>query len=108
MSADYRTFLKTLRRIPDDAILDMATRPVDLLSAFECIVARAVEAHNAMRANRHVVDTPLCGGVSLAKYGLFGGQREEWDAIDWAGDHEYSAIELAFVHRVDEAVRHAA
>lgn len=91
----YRTYLKTLRRIPDDAILDMAAREIDPWGSTTCIVARAWQGLSGDFS--HCTTVSVHGDLSAA----FGGTPDEWSRVDFG---ENSARELAFTIRVMEAV----
>lgn len=105
---NYRTYLKTLRRIPDDAILDMATREFDMGDPETCICGWAFAEALAIAAGAPAEDVKSCDWVTNAMCcNVFGGTQQEWLDIFGGVTSETTMplIELAFVHRVEEACR---
>lgn len=131
--ANWFLYLKTLRRIPDEIILDMGTRAFDMKEPTTCVCGWALRIAIApilgrtaemidpeWDGSRHttipVPDSRLIeDGVTL-RCGKFWGGVEEWEAVfngvlPFDGENPYSGhlpeIERAFVERLDEAVRRA-
>lgn len=116
MSEAYLPYLTTLRRIPDEVILDMATREFQMFSARSCVCGWALRGGLSL-LNGKTPDEFDVNGNPAAMAARFGGTDEEWRAIfigvtagcgtpgcgvcRAAG--KLPDIELAFVHRVAEA-----
>jgi hypothetical protein len=109
MKRPYTKYLKTLRRIPDDIILDVAARDLDLNSGNRCIcgwVIRDLIASTTGSAPEDTAAYDFDGGPFAPSdrcRASFGGSKDEWDAV-YFGVGVDPAVELAFVHRVKEAV----
>ena len=115
---EYLPYLETLRRLPDDVVLDMATREFDMVWGHLCLCGWAMRAALS-RANGKAPDEFGAVDVGSPVHGLvekFGGTVAEWSAIYWGVtpvmestyyDDPLSGhimdIELAFVYRVEEA-----
>lgn len=99
-------FLTTLRLIPDDVILSMATRDIDLPDAWMCVCGWAAREVVARQRN---VDAAEVGGVfvtPLLANELGGDEYTEWLPINhaWCYPGQPEALEEAFVDRVLECV----
>jgi hypothetical protein len=108
MSADYQPYLRTLRRIPDDIILSMATRPISVEEAFECVCAWA--AQEIVADERNITPKKHMGiSITGTLYDRCGGTPAEWNAINHAHLYpgEPELLERAFVERVLEACANA-
>ena|SRR6185503_3398691 len=100
------SYLTTLRRIPDDVILSMATREFQMYDPPSCICGWA------MREDLLAATGSQGGGHSgpVRCAARFGGTEQEWGAIFGGVTDTYGVlprIEMAFVRRVDEAVQRA-
>lgn len=102
--------LRTLRRIPDDVVLAMATVKYTMGEGACCVVGWAVRQD--LLAATGEDDAWMFGAIPRAVE-RFGGTYDEWNDI-FSGvcyDETRKAhmslpeIELAFVQRIDEAVR---
>lgn len=105
MTTESAQFLTTLRRIPDDVILSMATRPIDLRNAYECVCGWA--AREAVARERGVsADEFRDTWVVPDLIRLMGGDQREWSRVNGAVENYESgdALEDAFVERVLECV----
>lgn len=115
MKKTIAQYLKTLRRLPDDVVLDLATRELELFSPSRCVCGWAVRLGLAQAAGvpaKDELDTfeyhgmlPVCGTVA-SMVELYGGTIDEWADI-FSGvteEREMPVIELALVKRVLEAV----
>lgn len=110
-------YLQTLRRVPDDVILAVATRDIELGQGQSCLVGWVVREHLAAILQQPADDINAYGDGDdededwtpwerAAK--LFGGTLREWcnlytDVEAWE-DEARAATEIAFVDRVLEAV----
>lgn len=106
MSEDYLPYLDTLRLVPDDIILSMATRPISLDDAYECVCGWAAREIVARDRNLDAADqgTRKCYVIGVLEDRL-GGENHEWSRINGAGyGPTEKALERAFVERVLEAV----
>jgi hypothetical protein len=121
-------YLTTLRRIPDEIILEMATREFVMGSAPSCLCGWALlEDLAALQAKPldELVDNRAGDDPSFTNHDLFynssnagamqrmidafGGTKREWDAVflGVCRAPELRLIELAFTLRVEEAVNNA-
>jgi hypothetical protein len=101
-TADY---LKTLRRIPDDVILSVATRDLELDHAQTCLCGWAVREAIARASGIADADMVEVFGITWKCQDAFGGSSDEWADIFWGVvGGPASEIECAFVERVLEAV----
>jgi hypothetical protein len=102
-------FLDTLRLVPDDIILSMATRDFNMESPLKCLCGWAVQEmilqlafNNCDRKNlRHLQSESVLAAVRR----IYGGTIWEWQGI-FLGVMNFvniELIELAFVLRLDEA-----
>jgi hypothetical protein len=102
-------YLATLRRIPDDVILSMATRPINLNSAAECVCGWAAREIVARQQNIDAEDAAPFDPTGVLADTLGDDAADwwgEWSRINGAGPGEESGDELeeAFVERVLECV----
>lgn len=99
------SFLQTLRRLPDDVVLDMATREFQMGEPDTCVCGWAIR--HALARRLDVAPEDVNGDtVSVhSEEKLYGGTWQEWYSIfqGVCGDVDLPLIELAFVIRVDEA-----
>lgn len=118
--AEVQRHLTTLRRLPDDVVLEVAGQDLDLADSNSCLCGWALRGvmaklqHTAIRkwnvertenyASRH-------GGVCSALVNKVGGTYQDWHEIfiGVVGKEEtIAAVEHAWTLRVDEAVERAA
>lgn len=122
--SEYASYLRTLRRIPAEIRLSMATREFDMHDADMCITGWAIReallrAFGTMKRvpGMEVDGVKQCDPEASirAAQTLYGGTREEWARIFWGVDgkdaqgnvawtSELPAIETAFTLAVAEAV----
>jgi hypothetical protein len=105
------TVLNTLRLIPDDVILDMATRTFNMDQSQTCIVGWALRD---MLGQPHITYSWRAIDDAVE---TFGGTVDEWYNLyigvchflprGWSDEPYLPEIELAFVQRVDEAVKNS-
>jgi hypothetical protein len=115
LSPEVARYLDTLRRLPDDVVLDMAGREFDMDSYTTCVCGWAVRIELAKQTRGATPDNQdVRGWVPETCEDLFGGTTQEWNSIfhgvlAWgSGDYDIlPLIELAFTIRVDEAVRNS-
>ena len=114
MAQSVNRYLQTLRRVPDDIILSVATRDVELDSFSDCVCGWVYREMRARAANTDAevesVGSGLFSTPTRITEGLaakFGGVEEEWADIFWGVEWHASEIELAFTDRVLEAVERA-
>lgn len=125
----YRTYLKTLRRVPDDVILAVAGRPLNLGDGESCLcgwfVREALARIRSVDATeiRGVEDgttsyercTDLYGGSQTEWYDIYAGVADEAEEsrYNWTTgttetfpnpDYRLPDIERAFVERMLECV----
>lgn len=106
--ADYLPYLKTLRRIPKDVRLSMATREFWMFVGWACVCGWAVRDAVLAATGEESVHPAIVGheGDWLgATRKTFGGTRREWQRI-YSGvcdDKTAPAIETAFTIAVMEA-----
>lgn len=117
----YRKYLQTLRRLPDEVVLDMATREFTMSRADFCLCGWAMRAALS-QANGKTPEEFDDFGFPSDMAERFGGTEDEWRAIylgvtpqwsdlivgglEWAENQlrgKLATIEEAFVHRVIEA-----
>jgi hypothetical protein len=111
-----KDYLKTLRRVPDDVILDVAGRDIDLELPSTCVCGWVVRAALAQLRGTtpEAVDMENIGAMYDAEYrdtltGVYGGTVDEWNDVYYgvsscSDDPDSLAhIERAFLHRVLEA-----
>lgn len=101
-------YLKTLRRIPDDIVLSMATRGIDVNNGNVCICGWAIREAVGRAAGRDAADTPVADILSIRRdlARRFGGTEQEWDNLYFDVGYyggKVSVVEAAFVTRVMEA-----
>jgi hypothetical protein len=115
----YQRALTTLKRVPDDIVLATASRDIELHSGNSCLVGTFVREkfvqmstldfeHTDANSAPNMGATYYCD-VQKNAAELFGGTEKEWDFI-FSGvvtPHLHGPIELAFVKRVDLAVKRA-
>lgn len=106
-------YLSTLRRLSDDAVLELATREFSMFNPQRCICGWALRqdmAKAASNGTRYTAEDILLNpsevNINLQLAVLHGGTPEEWaDIFSGVTDnYRYPYIELAFVLRLDEAV----
>ena len=113
ITPEARPYLDTLRRIPADVRLSMATRELHVSSRSSCVCGWAIREAVARTTERDAGDVPrddpavpvdFSSASTMKK--LYGGSYEEWDDIYWLST-DYSAsssyIEEAFLIAVAEA-----
>lgn len=130
--SDWLPYLKTLRRIPDEIILDMGTREFEMGSSSACVCGWALRAALApiLSLAPHRIAPEWDGSAysscqvddpRLEMYGVvercvnfWGGTHDEWYALFTGVIPPYNGlplrgrlpeIERAFVERLNEAVR---
>lgn len=116
MSAPHLPYLETLRRVPDEIILSVATRNLVLGDGEQCLCGWFVREQVARMTNDRADCTSAYNygaeiGEPFSPVGrstkMFGGTVSEWASI-WNGvtQNEFAPhIERAFVERVRECVR---
>jgi hypothetical protein len=99
-------FLTTLRRIPDDVILSMATRGIDLPDAWTCVCGWAAREVVARQRNVDAEDVDGIFVTRVLAQELGGSEDKEWRPINiaWCYSDQPDALEEAFVDRVAECV----
>lgn len=107
-------YLKTLRRIPDDVVLAVATRDLDLENPQRClcgwVIREQLAAMNGVAAEKKKAGIPSSewGDFDVVEHAveLFGGTYKAWDDIFIGVVRDWHAplIEEAFTLRVMEAV----
>ena len=107
VNSDYLPYLKTLRRIPDDIVLAIASREIDVNNRDTCICGWALRENIARSLDKAAddVENPSWS-TSVACADAFGGYVDEWSDV-FLGVMDtptVSLIEAAFVERVLEAV----
>lgn len=120
--SDYKDYLKTLRRVPDEIILSVATRNLKLAEGASCLCGWAVREAIARIRQTDPVHVFFESGNGDRCATLFGGTEDEWQAIyhgvaddpqcyDWTTGRyvpnegcRLPEIERAFVERVLECV----
>lgn len=107
---DVDGFYTTLCYLPDDVVLDIATREMDMGDHKTCLCGWALRAIVAkvQQVTTERAEPPygsIVGG--LAK--RVGGTQSEWNDIfiGVCDDEKLLKIELAWVYRVDDAVERA-
>ncbi len=108
MSADYLPYLETLRRVPDNIVLSVASREIDPLNPRTCLCGWFVAESIGLMLNVASDDVYSRNGLPwiVAECSeRFGGGWGEWNDIfsGIANAVTYPPIELAFVERVQEA-----
>lgn len=112
ISPEAAPYLKTLRRIPADVRLSMATRAIDPDARQTCICGWAIR--EAIAAVRHGdatytdrdSDPNVSPSSAAAMRDLYGGTYDEWDRLYWdVASHLPTSplIEEAFVTAIQEA-----
>lgn len=108
------SILRTLRRLPDDVVLDIAGREIDPVNFRTCVCGWALRGGLAMAAGVDPSEVEIGGVVTYELLRIFGGSHKEWLAIfdgicDYDEDtrdtdhkSEYARIERAFVTRLNE------
>lgn len=102
--SDYAPFLKTLRRIPAEVRLALATREFAMYDGVACLCGRAVREDICAVAGMDFGDEidpvrfgdgrdGLLFGVVDGCMNRFGGTRREWDAIF----HGVTCFDLPFI-----------
>lgn len=110
MATKVSPYLKTLRRVPDDIILSVATRRIVPISPEACICGWVLRESLARMANTDAAHVdPYANSNASVVSGCteqFGGEWQDWDNI-FCGIGTRRAgedIEFAFVDRVLECV----
>jgi hypothetical protein len=100
----YQQYLATLRRIPDDVILSMATRDIDLADPYRCVCGWAVREMEARKVGLDAGDVSVTG-ILFRLDAAIPGHAWEWSSINGAhaGDSG-DALADAFTERVLECV----
>ena len=105
----YLPYLKTLRLIPRDAILDMATRQFNMTDPTSCVCGWAIREHLALSTGVSVEDASAYSGAGYwANVSeMLGGTTNEWADIFNGVTNRVTlpAIEEAFTRRVMECAR---
>lgn len=99
-------YLKTLRRIPDDIVLSMATREIVPQDSEMCICGWALREALAPSHDIDAVDVDVFFHVKTKSCARrFGGDLEEWEDLFWniSNPGDMPLVESAFVTRVMEA-----
>lgn len=109
-------YLKTLRRVPGDVILSIASRDIDPLWAPTCLCGWVVREHLATIADKDAGEVNATGDSAYEAQEIYGGTDEEWEAIyrDIWDDEQHAwhhggtgkraaLVEEAFTLRVMEA-----
>lgn len=110
----YQQYLKTLRRVPDDEILSVATREMEMTDGKTCLCGWVIREHIARITGQAPEDVyPYNDAADFGEAWspdercaeFFGGSRAEWNAL-YEGVYKEPAplIERAFVERVLECV----
>ncbi len=107
----YLPYLKTLRRLPADIVLSMATRNIQVGNPSACVCGWAIRESlaftNGKPAEEYRVSEacdPWHQGEYLAKE--YGGTVGEWDSLFYDASSLLTPIvEEAFLRRVAECVR---
>lgn len=100
-----RTYLKTLRRIPDDIVLSMATREINPYDNATCVCGWAIREAIArtVGADAANVTAPMFADARCAE--RFGGSDDEWFHLFDNIQYEPEVVESAFARRVMEAAK---
>lgn len=105
-------YLNTLRRIPDDIVLSMASRDVNPNNGNTCICGWAIRESVARALNCDAEATSVLDILAIDRNlaNAFGGTKDEWASLYFdAGMYGYpAAVEEAFTRRVMEAAGVAA
>ena len=103
--SDWMPYLTTLRRVPADIILSVATRDINLRDANTCVCGWVIREAIARRDNVDAEDAFSDAFHADACRAAFGDTGDEWDAIYFGVSYECAPlIERAFVERVLECV----
>lgn len=105
-------FLKTLRLVPDDVILSLGTRDIDLGSPSHCVIGWIARELRGREQEAPAEDTSAVNGYGYPESMLdtvhrrLRGDRNEWQMINGAfGDYAAAdALEDAFIDRLEECV----
>lgn len=108
MKKPINAYHATLRRVPDDIILAVATRPIDIANHAGCVCAWIAREQIATVLQQDADSDAVRFGRRTAQstpLDAWGGEYGEWIAINGAyGTLENAdALEDAFVARVMEA-----
>lgn len=110
---DWYPYLKTLRRLPDEVVLDMATREFDMDAYDHCLCGWAIrgalsymDGCTPEEVDSDVVAGQGNGSVPRGLAERYGGEVEAWKTI-FVGVQgaRLPTIERAFVERVAEACK---
>lgn len=108
----YQTYLTTLRRVPDDIVLSVATREMEMSSGETCLCGWFVKEQvgRLLNMDPEAVD-PFADVPGIRAFSpnykaseMFGGGWEEWSSLYNGAEWDTSAVEEAFVERVLECV----
>lgn len=88
-------YLKTLKKIPDDIVLSMATREFNMVNPCTCICGWALR--EAIMQNGEEDD--ICGVIGAVS--RFGGTYQEWSKLSWDSYNKTELVEEAFVERLN-------
>lgn len=112
--SDYEPYLATLRRVPDDIVLAVASREIEPVEPSSCLCAWVLREYIGRMVNRAADDVDSHGAeaISLMEIGgttdrcavAFGGTETEWDNIFHHIVTNPSNVERAFMQRVLECV----
>lgn len=99
--------LETLRLVPDDVILAVATREIKLDSAFHCVCAYIAKELWSIEQNVDVEEVKFPATILEGLDKELGGGEDAWYTINTAyiTPEESEALELAFVDRLNECVQ---
>lgn len=101
-----KEMLETLRLVPDDVILAVATRDIQLDSAFQCVCGSIIRELWSIEQDVDFDDVEYSDVIVEGLHMRLGGEPKDWYDINGAfADPVYAeALELAFVTRLDECV----
>lgn len=101
-----KEMLETLRLVPDDVILAVATRNIQLDSAFRCVCGSIIRELWSIEQDVDFENVNFSNTIIEGLHMRLGGEPKDWYDINGAyGDPvDAEALELAFVSRLDECV----
>jgi hypothetical protein len=104
MNRNVRTYLNTLRRLPDDVILSTATRDIDVNVTFRCVCGWTAREIQAREQNCDAGEA-FNGSLVKTLMRTAGGRFAEWQRVNHAFCDQQTAVALeeAFTRRVMEA-----
>jgi len=101
---DVRSYFNTLLLLPDDVVLDLATREFNMQHMSSCLCGWSMRA-GLSRINGQTPDEIRCGSHAYAMVRQFGGTIWEWSGIFFGvTDHRLPKIEFAFEERLNVAL----